>query len=299
MPEYTLEDTVKHVSMVIITCNRKDELRVCLQSVVRQDYPSLETIVVDNNSTDGSATMIREEFPWVNYILLEENIGIAARNRGFSEASGDLFITLDDDSELPAENIISRIVKKFRENEKLGAAGFRIINEKIGETEEWFTPPAAAGENSDEHEGYMSPTINTCGAAIRSEMFERTGGFWAPYHIYVEERDLATRIISTGSEVRYFPTITIIHHRPPKSTERGVYHYYMGRNMLWYIWRNFAFLTALKKTIIHLFAGGFKALKSGNILVWLKGVSEGFLHLGKALETRKPVKMEYLPLVNE
>ena len=63
MPEYTLEDTVKHVSMVIITCNRKDELRVCLQSVVRQDYPSLETIVVDNNSTDGSATMIREEFP--------------------------------------------------------------------------------------------------------------------------------------------------------------------------------------------------------------------------------------------
>ncbi|MFP4686639.1 MAG: glycosyltransferase family 2 protein [bacterium] len=298
MVDYDEVSTVKHVSIVIITSNRRDDLEVCLQSVMIQNYPSLETVVVDNNSSDGTATMIRELFPWVKYIGLEENIGIAARNRGFTESEGDLIITLDDDSELPADNVVSRIVEKFRGNPELGAASFRIINGRTGEDEEWFTPSARVLEKVDVHQGYFSPTINTCGAAIRPEMFERTGGFWEPYYIYVEERDLATRIIATGAEVRYFPTITIIHHRPAKKLSRR-YHYYQGRNMLWYIWRNFAVITAFRKTVKHFFADGFFALKEGNFLPWLKGFFEGMLHLRLAFETRKPVQKKYLPFVDE
>ncbi|MFB6345488.1 MAG: glycosyltransferase family 2 protein [bacterium] len=287
------EQAVELVSVLVITHNRKEELEQCLKSVRRQNYPAVEIIVVDNNSTDGTATMIREQFSEVEYVGLEENRGIEARNFGADQAQGDVIVTLDDDSELPSRDVLDRIVEIFRRNSDLGAAGFRIIDAE-GEEEPWFVWPY----EGDGRNGYKSPTFLTCGAAIRPEMFERTGGFWGPYFIYVEERDFATRIIASGSEIRYFPSITVIHHRSGTGRGQGRFLYYVTRNTIWYIWRNFPLFHAIGKTIGQLFKQGWRSFRKGGLGLYFKGIFDAILGFGKVWRTREPVDPQHLNWVD-
>lgn len=85
------------VSVVIPTYNRADFVREAITSVLRQDYPDVELIVVDDGSRDGTAAMVREFGPAVQY-LWQENRGVsAARNRGVAASTGALIAFLDSD----------------------------------------------------------------------------------------------------------------------------------------------------------------------------------------------------------
>lgn len=70
------------VAAVVVTYNRKELLRECLQALLNQTRPLDEIIVVDNASTDGTDQMIPEEFPQITHVRLPENIGGAG---GFHE----------------------------------------------------------------------------------------------------------------------------------------------------------------------------------------------------------------------
>ncbi len=72
-------------------------LRRALESARRQRFPVLEIIAVDNASTDGSAEMVRRDFPDVRLVALPANVGAAARNAGVAAAKGDVVVTLDND----------------------------------------------------------------------------------------------------------------------------------------------------------------------------------------------------------
>lgn len=282
---------IYHVSVLIATHNRKEQLEQCLESLRRQEYPSVDVIVIDNNSTDGTSSMIREDYPEVEYISLEEDRGIGAYNRGASEAEGDLFVFLHDDSELPSPTAVSRIVDQFRLNPELGAAGFRIINGD-GEPEEWFEWPKVG----DDRRGYKSPTFPSCGSAIRPEIFQRAGGFWEPYFWHVADRDMAVRILNSGSEVRYFPLISIRHRRIHSVRDESRYLYYLTRNTLWYIWRNFGLFRALTKTVTECCRIGRKASRrKGGLVVFLHGLTDALSRLGEVLRTRRPIKAKHRP----
>lgn len=277
---------VYHVTVLITTWNRKQELRRCLDSVRRQDYPSIETVVVDNNSTDGTNSMIRQDYPWVRYVGLEENIGVGARNRGAEEAEGDLIVQLHDDSELPSATVVSRIVDKFRQDPDMGAAAFRIIDAE-GKDVNWFEWPL----EGNLLEGFKSPTFQSCGAAIRPEMFERTGGFWEPYFLYMEDRDLAARIINSGSEIRYFPLISIRHNRSQKNRDETRQLYHTTRNTVWFLWRNYGVFSALGKTLLELIRLARQALaRRGGFAVYLRGIVDAATGLGEVVRSRDPVK---------
>ena len=85
------------VSVVIPTYNRADFVREAIASVLRQDYPAIELIVVDDGSCDGTAAVVSGFGPDVQY-LWQENRGVsAARNRGVAASTGDLITFLDSD----------------------------------------------------------------------------------------------------------------------------------------------------------------------------------------------------------
>ncbi len=293
MPTLAGEDEIQLVSVIILTRNRCDQLMESINSVKNQDFPGIEIIVVDNASEDDTALTLKEKYPDVKLIKLEENRGVGGRNIGADEATGELIISLDDDSKLLQENTITRIVEKFRRNSDLGAAGFRVIDGE-GEEDKWFRWKKVGSEK----EGYLSPTFRTCAAAIRPEMFERTGGFWDRYFIYVEERDFATRILNSGAEVRYFPLITILHRRANRNRETSRLFYYVTRNSTWYFWRNFSVPLAFGKTFLFWGKQFFKSFAKRN---GLKLFFQALIHaadgMGEALETRKPVKRKYMSLV--
>lgn len=100
------------VSVVIPTYNRADFLREAIASVLQQDYPGVELIVVDDGSRDATATIVGEFGPAIQY-LWQENRGVsAARNRGMAASTGDLIAFLDSD-DLWLPNKVSAQVAYF------------------------------------------------------------------------------------------------------------------------------------------------------------------------------------------
>ncbi|WP_413162530.1 glycosyltransferase family 2 protein [Capilliphycus salinus ALCB114379] len=87
------------VSVIIPTYNRLPMLKEALDSIFSQDYPGeVETIVIDDNSQDGTSEFIAREYPDIHLISLKQNGGAAAaRNRGLSVAKGRYIAFLDSD----------------------------------------------------------------------------------------------------------------------------------------------------------------------------------------------------------
>ena len=75
--------------------NRWEDVNVSLSKIAEFDYANLETIVVDNGSTDGSQKNVREQFPWVKLIEARANLGIEAYKIGFEAAKGEFIIIID------------------------------------------------------------------------------------------------------------------------------------------------------------------------------------------------------------
>jgi GT2 family glycosyltransferase len=88
--------TAAPISVVVCTRDRPDQLRICLQRLVKLDYPNFEIIVVDNAPTGSGTHTVAHEFP-VRYVT-ESRPGLDwARNRGVAEALHDLVAFTDDD----------------------------------------------------------------------------------------------------------------------------------------------------------------------------------------------------------
>lgn len=89
------------ITVIVTTYNRKYEVRRALESVYAQTKPPYEVILVDDGSTDGTQEYIESfHFPGLNYLHLENNVGVsAARNAGIRNAQGEFIAFLDSDNE--------------------------------------------------------------------------------------------------------------------------------------------------------------------------------------------------------
>lgn len=91
------------LSVVIITCNRKDEILKAIESCRIHTQRTFEVVVVDNNSSDGTEDAVRcycsENAISLQYHYLDRNTGVSfARNIGYREAKGDILFFIDDDA---------------------------------------------------------------------------------------------------------------------------------------------------------------------------------------------------------
>ena len=94
-----IENNIKSISIIIVNFNGKSFLKDCLASVLRQDYPAFEIIVVDNASTDGSIEFLNENFPQARVIKSNKNLGFAGGNNfGVKNAKGEMIVLLNNDT---------------------------------------------------------------------------------------------------------------------------------------------------------------------------------------------------------
>jgi hypothetical protein len=119
------------VSIVIPTYNRSRLLRLAVESVLAQTYPNIETIVIDDGSTDDTAAVMAEYAGRIIYIRQEENQGAAkAIEIGFQAASGEYIGSLDhDDLFMPTK--IERQVQVLDTRPEIGLCycGYNYIDE--------------------------------------------------------------------------------------------------------------------------------------------------------------------------
>jgi len=120
------------LSTLIVNWNTRALLADCLASV-HDNVSTLErlnvqTFVVDNASSDGSAAMVRERFPWVRLIENRENVGFArANNQGIRQATGRYVLLLNSDT-VVHPGALEALVAFMDAHPQAGACGPRLLN---------------------------------------------------------------------------------------------------------------------------------------------------------------------------
>jgi len=94
-----VSDSPPLCSIVIVTYNGRELLGPCLGAALAQRYAPFEVVLVDNGSSDGSADLVRREFPQVRLVCTGRNLGFAGgNNEGVRQARGELIALLNNDA---------------------------------------------------------------------------------------------------------------------------------------------------------------------------------------------------------
>ena len=104
----------------IITCcyNRVNTIRGAIESVLAQDYPNIEYIVIDGASNDGSLEVINEYRDRISIIVSEPDHGMyEAINKGIRLATGDIVALVHSDDFLYDDHVVSDVVKEFERSQ--------------------------------------------------------------------------------------------------------------------------------------------------------------------------------------
>lgn len=243
------ESTSPRVSVIIPNWNGLGLLRPCLNALRRQTYRDHEVIVVDNASSDGSVAAVRSEFPEVQVVVLPENRGYAGGcNQGILAARGEYIVATNNDTEADP-GWLAALVEALDRHPEAGSAAARImlydrrdtlhsagdLYRRDGTPDSrgvWqrFGPPYDCG-------GYV---FGGCGGATmyRRAMLEQIGTFEETFFMYCEDVDLNWRAQLAGWKCIYVPEAVIYHHL--SATGGGpLSSYYVGRNTLWVLARDY------------------------------------------------------------
>lgn len=110
-----------HVEAILVSFNTRGLLRECLVALLDQQPSSV--VVVDNNSSDGSADMVEAEFPAVRLIRNDQNVGFArAANQALREARSPFVLLLNPDAMI-APGALRTLAAYLLENPRVGAVG--------------------------------------------------------------------------------------------------------------------------------------------------------------------------------
>jgi GT2 family glycosyltransferase len=239
------------VSIIIVNYNGRVFLEKCLSSLMKQTYPAIEIILVDNGSADDSIKFVKGEYPSIRIIANKENLGFARGNNvGIKESRGEMIATLNNDTEVTPE-WVEELVKAMDSNKKVGMCASKMLFMKnpqmINSTGICISRSGACWDRgmSERDRGQyesLEEIFGPCaGAAMyRKSMLEEIGLFDEDFHAYMEDADLAFRGRLAGWKCLYVPRAVVYHvHGGTGGYVSNYTIYYGNRNIIWNCFKNF------------------------------------------------------------
>jgi len=207
-----------------------------------------EVFVVDNASSDDSVEMLIENYPWVNVIANNENVGFScANNQAIKLSKGEFVLLLNPDT-LVEEDIFVKCIDFMNQTPDAGALGVKMINgngEFLPESKRALPIPSVAFykifglsklfPHSKRFGSYhltfldndKTQSVEVLSGAfmfIRKNIFDEIGMLDETFFMYGEDIDLSYRIIQAGYKNYYLPDTRIIHYKG-ESTKKGTINY--------------------------------------------------------------------------
>lgn len=289
-----LEGNVHDLGIVIVNWNTREFLRRCLDTVVAsREIERYRTLVVDNASSDGSVDMVRRQFPQVEVIVNDGNIGyprannVGLRHLGY-RAAGDVAdsapryaLLLNPDTELPPD-ALSQMVRFMDSRPEIGVAGPKLV---LGDgsldkaCRRGFPTPLVSfyhysglarlfPQNSrfgrynmtfaDEDAELEVDSVVGAYMQVRRAAIESVGLLDETFFMYGEDIDWAFRIKAAGYKVWYQPAVTVHHFKRAASRKNPKAQFEFWRAMLIFYRKHFRRTTIFPVHLLILTALLFK-----------------------------------------
>jgi GT2 family glycosyltransferase len=233
------------ITAVIATRNRGPELQRTLGALAGlPERPPV--VVVDNGSRDGTADMVRRDFPGTELIRLRRNRGAWARNVGVRRAR-TRFVALTDDDSWWAPGSLARAAAVLDASPRVGLLAARILVGPRLEPDPVNTAMAASPLPSVGLPGPRVLGFLGCGAVVRRDAFLAAGGFSRLLFIGGEEQLLAYDLGADGWAACYRPDV-IAHHHPSAARDPAARRCQLARNRVLVAWLRRPVRCALAET---------------------------------------------------
>ena len=253
------------VSALVVNRNTKDLLLQCLQAFFATADIPVEAVVVDNDSTDGSAAAVTDEFPQATVLVQPKNLGYGrAANIGLERCQGRFVLLLASDVTIEPQTV-GKLADFLLTRPDAGAVGPRVLlpgggldpdsrrafpepsnlfYRTIGLSRLFPKSPRFGRHNmghlpeTEVHE--MDAGTGAC-LMLRTAALDRVGFFDPRYFMFGEDIDLCYRLRLGGWKVFYLPTASATHHvNPAASEQQRVMSYERYRSMWTYHFKHHA-----------------------------------------------------------
>jgi len=234
------------LSVIVVNWNTRDLLAACLTSLL--DHPPagpFEIWVVDNASHDGSAALVRRQFPTVHLIENSANLGFAAANNQAIRAGAGRHVLLFNSDALAQPGNLTAMVRFLDEHPAVGALGPQLVNRDgsfqasyarfptllselsllTGLARWWLGPYAPSPRPAPGEQPHPVDWVAGAALLVRRTAIDQVGLMDEGYFLYSEETDWCWRLGRGGFPVWYLPQVQIIHQAGASSQQQSARSY--------------------------------------------------------------------------
>ncbi|MCD6429446.1 glycosyltransferase family 2 protein [bacterium] len=263
--------TYPKVAIIILNYNGWQDTIECLESVLRNNYPNYQVIVVDNGSADDSVEWIREKFPHLTLIETGRNLGYAGGNNiGIKKAleNGAKYILIvNNDTKIINPEFVTQMVDVMESDSTIGILGPKVLNFKgqIQDTILYIPTLSNCLRGSFRLRFKVKKSRNYCVTQsvdavsgvcwfIRSDTINTVGLLDEDYFMYVEEQDYCYRVKKAGWKIMYYPVESVLHKKGSgdEVDKERIYRQYIfaRRNLVLFLRKHFGFWKALVLAVL-------------------------------------------------
>lgn len=278
------------LSIVIITCNRKDELKKTLQSCMNMANMPVEIIVIDNGSTDGTRELLESMPDTENCVICpyfsQMNLGVSGgRNKGFELANSDIVFFIDDDAVFDESHskTLDVAYQYMMGHQYVGALAFDIFDLKEhGKLIDSF-------KDNDPKQKEMLSYVGAC------HMLRKTNDrqyLYPPKLMYgAEERYASILYFDMGLKVEYFPDIKVLHN-PSTKTRMSKIHTHRNVMINQYVIKKLLMPTKYHLKINAYFLIRQLKTEKFNLIQIIRNFKEAYKRIQENAIARKSIKEE-------
>ncbi len=229
---YLFENVMTSISVILVSYNTLEMTKVALKLLLESINPfKMDIFIIDNNSNDQSAEMIRNEFPEITLIENKKNVGFGrANNQALPLIKTDFVLLLNTDA-FVEKDTIRETVQYMDTHPTCGILGVKLIGRdgslqpscryfptplnifinRCGVTK-YFKSARMVDDMSWDHNSIRDcDWVPGCYYLIRKEVIDQVGLFDSRYFLYYEEVDHCFAAKKAGWKVTYFSNSSVVH----------------------------------------------------------------------------------------
>lgn len=291
------------ISVIVVSFNGREIIGECLNSLKNQSIKNIEIIFVDNGSKDFSYEYVKENFPDIDLIKLENNTGFAKANNFAIKKSKYEFIALINNDAVADTYWLEKLHNAIQKDSFLGSCTSKILLYKkniidtAGDTLSIFGYGYKRGHGENINK-YNNPeevlSASGCACMYRKKALEKIGLFDEDFFAYYEDVDLSLRLQLNGYKCLYVPE-AIVYHKLGSTSKIGsnLFIYLTQRNQEYVLIKNLPFTLLIFIYPLHIIYIIYTIIRftlNGKFKIAFKAKKDAFSDFSKMLKKRMNIQ---------